>query len=345
MARNSIDYHGKIEEMLADMPDFVSDFIYNFGQVEKFATKFEYCRDIRDFLNFMVNFMPEHDGKAVRDLTRDDVAAVEPLYINRYLTMLSGKGDKGLKLSTVKRRRASLSSMYGFFVVNGKMKVNPVAATRPIRLPEKAPIYLSNEEQITLLNGVRYGTNLPDKTLKRHNKYADRDSAIFLLLLDTGLRVSEMLGTDIKDFNIEACSVIVTRKGGDIEFVYYSDECAGCLQEYFESQKLKFMLKDDDFPAFTTTTGERLGVRAVETLVKKYVRAAFPDKEALISPHKLRSSFAMSFYEASDRDILLLQKKLHHKSITTTNIYAKASDKASEESRNLLQGVRNRNTQ
>lgn len=66
-------------------------------------------------------------------------------------------------------------------------------------------------------------------------------------------------------------------------------------------------------------------------------------KESLMSPHKLRSNFAMSFYEASDRDILLLQKKLHHKSITMTNIYAKASDKASEESRNLLQGVRNRN--
>ena len=116
------------------------------------------------------------------------------------------------------------------------------------------------------------------------------------------------------------------------------------MQEYFESQRLKYAIKDDDFPAFTTSTGVRLGVRAVETLVKKYVRACFTDKESLMSPHKLRSSFAMSFYEASDRDILLLQKKLHHKSITTTNIYAKASDKASEESRNLLQGVRNRNS-
>ena len=146
MAKGSIDYHKKIEQMLMKMPDFVSDFIYNFGQVEKTATKFQYCRDIRDFLNFMVNFMPEHDGKSIRELTRDDIAGVEPLYINRYLTMLSGKGDSGLKLSTVKRRRASLSSMYGFFVVNGKMNANPVASTRPIRLPEKSLIYLNNDD-------------------------------------------------------------------------------------------------------------------------------------------------------------------------------------------------------
>ncbi len=73
--------------------------------------------------------------------------------------------------------------------------------------------------------------------------------------------------------------------------------------------------------------------------------AAFPDKENLISPHNLRSSFAMSFYEASNKDILLLQKKLHHKSITSTNIYAKASEKAEEVTRNLLQEMRQKRGQ
>ena len=149
-----------------------------------------------------------------------------------------------------------------------------------------------------------------------------------------------MLSTDIKDYNLEQCSVIVIRKGGDIQNVYYSDECAGCLREYFDSQTVRFALKDDEFPAFTTSTGNRLGVRAVETLVKKYAGACFPEKKAILSPHKLRSSFAMSFYEASGNDILLLQKKLNHKSITTTNIYAKASQKADMESRNLLQDMR-----
>ena len=48
----------------------------------------------------------------------------------------------------------------------------------------------------------------------------------------------------------------------------------------------------------------------------------------------------MSFYAASDNNILLLQKKLNHKSITTTNIYAKASDAEMIESRSILQGLR-----
>ena len=95
-----------------------------------------------------------------------------------------------------------------------------------------------------------------------------------------------------------------------------------------------------DLPAFTTNSGDRLSVRAVETLVKKYVKASLPSMAGKISPHKLRSSFAMTFYEANNYDILLLQKRLNHKSVNTTNIYAKATDKAVSESRNLLQEFR-----
>ncbi len=340
MANDKINYSKRINEMLNAMPDFVADFIYNFGDVEKYGTKFEYCRDIRSFFDYIVNFLPAHSDKSIKELTMDDVAKITPLDINRYLTLLAGDETGGLKQNTVKRRRACLSSMYGFFVANGKMPVNPVLATRTIKVPAKNVIYLTNKEQSVLLECVRYGTDLSDSIGKRHNKYADRDSAMFLLLLDTGLRVSEMLSTDVSDFNLEECKVVVRRKGGDIQSVYFSDECAYYLKIYFDLQRSKYLTSDTKIPAFTTTTGNRLGVRAVETLVKKYVSACMPEKAKLISPHKLRSSFAMSFYEASGKDILLLQKKLNHKSITTTNIYAKASDDAMRDSRGILEGLR-----
>ncbi len=193
MKEKSKNYAEKTEKLLGEMPGFVSDFIYNFGQVEKYATKLEYCRDIRYFFNFIVTHVTEYDGKTVNELTLNDIASIEPLHINRYLSYLSDNGSSRLKLSTIKRRRASLSSMYSFFILNGMLKVNPIAATHSIKLPDKDPIYLNDDEQITLLDTVRYGTNLPENTLKRHEKYAERDYAIFLLMLDTGLRVSEIL--------------------------------------------------------------------------------------------------------------------------------------------------------
>ncbi len=340
MANQGVNYSAKINEMLNDMPDFITDYIYNFGQTEKVATKFEYCRDIRDFLRFMVNFMPEHSEKSISEISVNDLANVTPLDINRYLTLLQGNGKDGLKLATVKRRRATLSSMYSFYLNTGKMDKNPVLATKTIRLPEKSLIYLTNDEQRLLLNTVRSGMNLSNKASKYHNRYAERDSALFLLILDTGLRVSEALSTDIIDYDLESCSVVTVRKGGDIQNVYYSDECAEYLNTYFDSQIVKYASNDKKIPAFTTLQGERLGVRAVEKLVKKYVEACLPEKAKIISPHKLRSSFAMSFYAASNNNILLLQKKLNHKSISTTNIYAKASEAEMIESRSILQGLR-----
>ena len=178
---------------------------------------------------------------------------------------------------------------------------------------------------------------------KKHYLYVKRDSAMFLLLLDTGLRVSEMLGTDIIDFDLNDCSANVIRKGGDKDIVYYSDECKEYLEEYFIQQRLEHGLvksKDLHFPAFTTTTGKRLGVRAVEKLVKHYIELCLPQRTSEITPHKLRSSFAMSYYEASGHDIVKLKEKLHHANIETTNVYARASRKDMKDTRNILQGLR-----
>ena len=61
------------------------------------------------------------------------------------------------------------------------------------------------------------------------------------------------------------------RKGGGTDTVYFSDECAAYLQEYFDAQRARYLISDAQIPAFTTLKGERLGVRAVENLVKIYL--------------------------------------------------------------------------
>lgn len=222
--------------------------------------------------------------------------------------------------------------------------MNPVSATESIKLPDKIIIILTNIGQNRLLDVICSGDNLTEKAQKQHPKYEDRDIAMFILMLDTGLRVSELLSSDIKDYDFDEHSVVVTRKGGDIQAVYYSDECGYYLSNYFDSQRAKFALRNGNFPAFTTTSGNRMTVRSVELLVKKYAYTAFGEAKAeLLSPHKLRSSFAMSFYRATDHNILLLQKKLNHKNITTTNIYAKADKEEMIESRNVMQNLRGAN--
>ena len=358
MANDNVNYAEKINALLDEMPDFFADFIFNFRNSENPSTMLQYSRDIYDFLRFMVNNLPEFDGKEIKELTLDDLAKLEPIDVNRFLTLIRSAKDRRYtkprndtkkknevpqnhNASTIKRLRATLSSMFSFFMTNGRLKSNPAAAIRQKKLPKKNVIYLTNEEQSKLLSTVRTGDKLAGKAAAHHEHFVTRDSAMILLLLDTGLRVSEMLTTDIIDYDFDKCTVHVVRKGGDKDIVSYSDECAGYLQEYFAAQRQKYDVSDDQLPAFTTLKGERLGVRAVENLVKKYAEAALGKADGQkITPHKLRSSFAMSFYAASNNDILLLKEKLHHSSINTTNIYAQAASGRKEETRNLLQGLR-----
>lgn len=352
MATNKRSYAERINTLLEVMPEFTRNFIFSFDHTGQTATMFEYCRDMQDFFQFLTSEYPELMNKEIKDLTLADLERLKPDDINRYLDSLRGSKDKRLndstsgtnkptiKISTIKRRRATLSSMFSYFVKTEKLPRNPVLATKSIKPAEKELIYLTNDEQRLLLNTVRSGDNLTEKETRYHSRYEERDSALFLLLLDTGLRVSEMLSTDLADYDLDNCSVLVRRKSGEIQTVFYSDECALYLDAYFTSQRSRYLLSDHEIPAFTTLKGDRLGVRAVENLVKKYVTACMPKKAKLISPNKLRSSFAMSFYAANQNNISLLQKKMDHKTLLATNVYAKASDNELEASRNSLQGLR-----
>ena len=336
MADLKPNYAEKINNLLSVMPDFVQDFIYNFGDIDKLATKLEYCRDIKVFLSYSTKHIDAVKGKSIKKLTFEDLNQITSLDINRYLVYLADDGKVKRKASTIKRKKATIACMYNYFLSAGLVIRNPVSTARRVKAPEKPIIYLTDEEQILLLETVKSGNGLAKRSYKQHYLYQARDTAMFLLLLDTGLRISELCNTNIEDYNLEDCSVVVLRKGGDSEIVYYSDETADSLKEYFDHQLSSFDEKPSDLAAFTTTKGNRLGVRECEYLVKKYAKACLPDKYAKISPHKIRSSFAMSFYSASNNNILLLQKKMHHKSITTTNIYAKAAEQDIKESRMLL---------
>ena len=366
-----VNYTERTSKLLKDMPDYIVSFIRRYSGPGKAGTMYEYCRDIYIFFEYVLNYLPDFCDKKMIDITVDDLGKIIPEDIDNYFAILRESKDKrfaddepqqkkdtpkgkktrirtGVKKkndnaseATIKRKKATLSALYSYLLKNGKVTRNPVLATKDIEVPKKKLVYLTLEEQQTLLDTVINGRKLDENTMKYHNLYAERDAAIFMLLLDTGIRVSEMLNTNIVDYELDKGKVTVIRKGGDQQEVFYSDECAGYLRDYFDSQRAKFWSTSEvELPAFTTTKGERLSVRAVETLVKKYVKASLPDKALTISPHKLRSSFAMSFYEASNYNLLLLSKRLNHASITTTTVYANATQKEVENSRNVLQNYK-----
>lgn len=323
----------KILNACDNLPEACSSFLLETGIERAISTRWAYAQELMWFFDYLISYKPEYCDMKKTDFTLDQIRQISSQDITRYLSIYKSQGKKE---RTISRKRAALSSFFDYLLKNRKIEYNPVLAAASVKIHKADEVvYLDIEEQNRFLDSIDHGTGLTGKAVKHHDKYRLRDVTLITLLLDTGMRVSEVHGIDIKDLDLEDCSVYIVRKGGNKQTIYFSDETATLIDEYIESRRVTCPNLGSEEPLFVTLKGDRLAVRSIEYLVKKYAKAGLPGKGQFITPHKMRSSFAMGYYEET-MDILALQKKLGHESLAATNIYAKATDKKMRETRDIM---------
>ena len=326
-----------LKEQIKTLPEACDWFINQTANKRALSSKLAYARELNRFFGYLVKECKDFAEMDPADLGMDDLARVKTPIISRYVTVLL---DKGYAEKTVARRKAAISSFFAYLVENRWLEYNPVNAAAVIKIHESDQVvHLDMDEQIELLDEVEHGYGLSDRQRTFHDKYyKSRDFAIVMLFLDTGIRVSELWGLDVKDVDLLTASFECVRKGGNRQTLYFGDDARRALAEYIEERKVRDKTFTKDEPLFVTRKGERLGIRAIQKLINKYTQAANGKK---LSPHKMRSSFAMAYYR-ENRDILALQREMGHKNLATTNIYAKATNDELKENRNLLGEARRR---
>ena len=202
---------------------------------------------------------------------------------------------------------------------------NPTLLVDMPKLHEKAIIRLDTDEVAMLLDFVESaGNSLSGQALTYYKKTRDRDISILTLLLGTGIRVSECVGLDLTDVDFKNNGITVTRKGGGQMVVYFGDEVADALKNYIEGdRKAVTPLPGHENALFLSTQRKRMGIQAVENMVKKYARQVTPNKK--ITPHKLRSTYGTALYKETG-DIYLVADVLGHKDVNTTKKHYAAID-------------------
>ena len=176
-----------------------------------------------------------------------------------------------------------------------------------------------------LLDTVSTGDGLTDRQQKLLKFTRVRDTAMLLLFLGTGIRVSECVGLNIEDIDFSLNAFLVTRKGGDQTILYFPEQVAHALQEYLAQREEIIPLEGHEDALFLSMQKRRITQRAVQNLVKKYAQVAAPLKRK-ISPHKLRSTFGTNLYQETG-DIYLVADVLGHSDVNTTRRhYAAMSD-------------------
>lgn len=320
----------KLREVLKTLPPFCKDYFRAIDTTTTTKTRISYAYDIRIFFQFLLEENPAFRNHSMQDFTVDVLDQVKALDIEEYQEYLKvykngdkleTNGERGLK-----RKISALRSFYAYYYKREMIHTNPTVLVDVPKIHQKSIVRLDTDEVAMLLDHIEHcGDHLTGQKRVFYEKTRERDLALVTLLLGTGIRVSECVGLDIEDVDFKNNGIKVTRKGGNEMVVYFGQEVEKALKNYLPVREGITPLAGHEHALFYSSQRRRIGVQAVENLVKKYAREITTTKK--ITPHKLRSTYGTALYQETG-DIYLVADVLGHKDVNTTKKHYAALDDA-----------------
>lgn len=210
--------------------------------------------------------------------------------------------------STIRLRFAALRSFYKYLTHRQGLPKNPLAEVQLPKAEKKLPVTLSLK-QIEHLLALPLQIPLP----KQAPEWMPfRDAAILELFYSTGLRLSELTSLDAEQVDSTTTTLRVLGKGSKERLVPVGSYASQAIQKYRHEAKVH------QGPLFISKLRKRLSPRAIDQLLKKYLKHSEIPFE--VTPHKLRHSFATHLLD-NGADLRAVQSLLGHASLSTTQIY------------------------
>ena len=233
------------------------------------------------------------DGRAITEVTPTD--------IRRYLFHLT---DKGYSKSTVYTHHKNLRAFFNFLVAEGLMDKSPVDPIKSPKVPKVFPYVLSEEEVLQLLGAA-----------KGHLFTHKRNYAMVCLMLDTGIRVGELVNLKMDDISFASMTLKVKGKGEIERTIIFSKKSAKAMTAYIGARGHQ----PYEDALFISQQGNALKRNSVLQIVKRLGdKAGLHDKR--VCPHTLRHTFA-TLYIKRGGSPFVLQRLLGHSDIKTVMVY------------------------
>ncbi|MGN0553773.1 MAG: tyrosine recombinase XerC [Oscillospiraceae bacterium] len=266
---------------------------------------------------------------SISDIPIEYIKSLTKLDILQYLNYVASERE-----NTAKTRHRKLASLRLFFKCMhrdlGLIDSDPTKDVDYPKMPDHLPKFLTLDESINLLENM----NVDDP-------YYLRDYCIVTLFINCGMRLSELVGLNMQDINLDERSMRLLGKGNKERIIHINDACADAIVSYLPVRK-----PSDKEPnaLFLSKQGSRLCNRRVEQIVDNALRDSNLDNRGL-STHKLRHTAATLMYQHGNVDPLMLKEILGHKSISTTEIYTHVSNEGLKKAMDAspLANIKNKN--
>jgi integrase/recombinase XerC len=216
--------------------------------------------------------------------------------------------QRGLDPISTRRKLASVRSLFKFLLREGTISTNAAKLVRTPKGAKRIPSVPTAEQTNALVEGVAADT------LDR--PHPERDLLLFELLYGCGLRISELVGLNLADFDMAERWILVRGKGRKERQVPYGTKAATALEKYLAVRA------SPDPALFLNHQGARLTDRGARGIVKLYARLLTGDSS--LHPHSLRHAYATHLL-ADGADLRAIQELLGHARLSTTQKYTQVS--------------------
>jgi integrase/recombinase XerD len=258
-----------------------------------------YRRDLRRYADHLAS------------LGRDEPGQVTEADVTGFLVWLRTGDDEHPPLSSTSAGRAvvAVRGLHRFALREGAVEADVAAGVRPPSPPKRLPKALGVAEVEAILEAAGApGTSL-----------ALRDRALLELLYGTGARISEAVGLDLDDLDLEAATVRLSGKGGKQRVVPVGSYARDAVSAYLVRARTELVAAGRGTPAvFLNARGGRLSRQSAWAVLARAAERA--GVRSAVSPHTLRHSYATHLLDGG-ADVRVVQELLGHASVTTTQIY------------------------
>lgn len=224
------------------------------------------------------------------------------------------------KPRTVRRRLATLKSMFAALERHGGLTPNPLAG---LRSEVKVGLNLPRTVARSTVKALLRATRTEHATTPKANLRKSRDTALIELLFGTGMRVSEAVALNVMDVDMDRLTIFVRGKGNrEREIPIVCEALRQVLIQWLMDRRSQ-SAKDND-PLFVNRRTSRLSDQSVRGVLRRHAAKAGSRR---ITPHMLRHTVATLLLE-DGADLRHIQRLLGHSSITTTTIYVQVSERS-----------------
>ena len=302
----------------AECPYYLNDF-FTYQRVVRLKSERtieSYYVDLRLFLRYLKvkhGVVPQDTPFKfidIADVPLEYIKSFTKLDALQYLNSVAS-----VRGNTAKTRHRKLASLRMFFkCLYRDLNIIDSDPTKDVDYPkmhEHLPKFLTLDESVNLL-----------ENMNTDDPFYLRDYCIITLFINCGMRLSELVGLNMQDVNLDERSMRLLGKGNKERIIHINDACADAIVSYLPTRKES---ETERNALFLSKQGNRISNRRVEQVVENALKDSNLDNRGL-STHKLRHTAATLMYQHGNVDTLVLKEILGHKSISTTEIYTHISN-------------------